>query len=449
MRSIVKTTLALTLVFLSSCKTDFNEINISAKKLLDTELSDSNKREEKNIVVEGIGLDLKLATKDAEKKAIQQLEGDLVITERLAINRDLKQTDLSYSRGMIKDSKIIEYYVDSEGLVHAKVSVTVTKSKISKRVFSNEDKSDTLSPDTKKFFDDHSSITAKQEKRFLKARKIVLHLIEEYPWALFDSKIGSQKNFGEGYKLTTVIPVTITLNKTAKDRLMAALLLLTNSRTVYLDTKYQMFSQRGTNYVTKIISELTEKGLISKQHVVDQTIFAKIMEKLSARGVCLKMIDNKNKVFESKFFPIGMGGVDYNIKTQKWGFKNSSCHFMSGCYEGQPSLNLSYYYSNKRLPSNIRIYTADKYFSPTPNLDYSKWTWAKKELLSANLWYNQINRRDDTSKGFYLSLFDKLRLPNTRWYFTNTIYLRLDMNSNRIKNIKKFQTTITEDKKCI
>ena len=51
MRSIVKTTLALTLVFLSSCKTDFNEINISAKKLLDTELSDSNKREEKNIVV--------------------------------------------------------------------------------------------------------------------------------------------------------------------------------------------------------------------------------------------------------------------------------------------------------------------------------------------------------------------------------------------------------------
>lgn len=248
------------------------------------------------IFVGAIGSSLMETQKIANRNAIQEAFGAVMLSERRVINDNLYEDDVSYSKGIIEKSVMIRHYRDSRtGLFHADYQVTVSSSIIEKRLL--------YLSDSKAL--DGRGISAKitqglaqadsEVERHLKARALLMHLVKGLPDSLFSVRSGEVKTTREGYAIKTKLTVHADVDEST----------LNSVRYATEQYRLTLLPSVPNQYKNLIgVLEVNKPGLLSEDSyfaLVDKDIYQIIEGRLKGMGICLSFLD-ANKTLIKKHF---------------------------------------------------------------------------------------------------------------------------------------------------
>ena len=161
-------------------------------------LSDIGENKSSVVNVEGVGESLSKAENNAYRNAIQSVFGSLTVSQRKVINDSLTEEDLSYSKGIIEDSRLNKSYVDpNDRLWHVNMTVKVSETALGKKIlYSNNSQSINGSDIAKSIRAGKLQIQSEQ-RRSAEAIQLLNHLASELPlsiWSIRTGKINLSKN---------------------------------------------------------------------------------------------------------------------------------------------------------------------------------------------------------------------------------------------------------------
>ena len=177
-------------------------------------LSDIGSNKSTTVTVTGIGETLNKAQNNAFRNAIQKASGSLTITQRTVINDTLKEEDLSYSKGIIEQSRLLNSRQDpSDNLWRVNMIVTVSETAIGKKLlYSNDPKSINGSEIQQNIAQGITQIKSEQI-RHAQALQLLNHLAENLPLAIWDTQLGKLEVTKDGGNIVASVPSTVSINK--------------------------------------------------------------------------------------------------------------------------------------------------------------------------------------------------------------------------------------------
>lgn len=177
-------------------------------------LSEIGSNKSTTVTVSGIGETLNKAQNNAFRNAIQKVSGSLTITQRTVINDTLKEEDLSYSKGIIEQSRLLNSRQDSsDNLWRVNMIVTVSETAIGKKLlYSNDPKSINGSEIQQNIAQGITQIKSEQI-RHAQALQLLNHLADNLPLAIWDTQLGKLEVTKDGGNIVASIPATVSINK--------------------------------------------------------------------------------------------------------------------------------------------------------------------------------------------------------------------------------------------
>jgi len=272
-----------------------------ATALLCLSPAQANSKQPLTIKVTGVGASLAEAQKLANRNAIQEAFGAIMVSERRITNDELYEDDVSYSRGIIEKSTLVRYHTDPKSrLIHADYEVTVSASTIERRLVHSADAKAV----------DGKSLGAKimqgqqqadyEVERHLKARALLAHLLKGFPDSLFSTRSGKINTARSGYEFQTTMEVFAAVDERAVDSLMYAV-------AQYRDTRLPAVPEVYTQYGG--LFEVNKPGFISEKSEyvqLDKALHTTLTNALTNMGMCLLFLDDKKSLITAQFVPMAI-----------------------------------------------------------------------------------------------------------------------------------------------
>ena len=177
-------------------------------------LSNVGSNKTTTVTVSGVGETLNKAQNNAYRNAIQKVSGSLTITQRTVINDSLKEEDLSYSKGIIEQSKLLFSRQDpSDNLWHVNMSVTVSETAIGKKLLYSNDPRLINSSEIQRNIAQGVEQVKSEQIRSAQALQLLNHLADNLPIAIWDAVLGNLSVSKDGGAIVSSVPAKISIDK--------------------------------------------------------------------------------------------------------------------------------------------------------------------------------------------------------------------------------------------
>jgi hypothetical protein len=175
----------------------------------------------------GVGETVEKATNDALRRAVQSINGALVITNRTLTNNDLQDISISFSQGIVRDYKVLQINRRSnDGFFEVSIRAQISDAKLKSRYANAEDSK--LDSENLRSLLSQEIARARAEQQSLDnqsraAESLVNFLGTQWPEAAFDVEVANYKLLKDKGQVSLVLPIAVYRNRPYFSQLMRAL----------------------------------------------------------------------------------------------------------------------------------------------------------------------------------------------------------------------------------
>lgn len=246
------------------------------------------------VLVTGIGSTVEDARRAAFRDAIQLANGSLNLSERRVVNDKLFEDDVSYARGVIDSFQEVSRTIDPKDKQHRiQMSVTVSSTAIQKRLLAAQDSKAVSGNEIGRQIDRAQQQISSEVDRYMAARRLFEHITRGMATTLFDVKAGQVQTVRNGNNISSVVNITVEVNKKVLQSLCAAAREYQGARTAAVPEKFRT----NMSYLSiKHAYDCSVKAEVEPVHI------APIAEELENLGICLNLEDSTGQRLRRIFY---------------------------------------------------------------------------------------------------------------------------------------------------